>query len=252
MGKRRSDADGRRFFDEFMKGRVSRFRADGTIDPAKSQAVIPFPDGSRRLIGVKHTWFRHGGGWSFFVCPGCAKRTPTLYLVDQAPRCSKCCDAMNIKHATKWGFSRAERRRASDGKLDELIAKLETNEPLRLKPTPKSWQGKAKLVYNNWRLTERMRRRMIALRLEQLAGRQASERTNEDDEVRTYQPLAAAKQLVDIKSIWRAKTTEQLQQALDTAQATIIAALSSDDPQQRLNAASLMLRTKQARDRGLT
>jgi hypothetical protein len=247
MGKRRSDAGGRRFFDEFMKVRVSRFRADGTIDPAKSQAVIPFPDGSRRLLGVKHRWFKKGGGWSFFVCPGCGNRTPTLYLVDQAPRCFKCCDAMNIKHASKWGFGRGDRRRASDGKLDELIAKLETNEPLRLKPTPKSWQGKAKLVYGNWRLTERMRRRTISLRLQQLAADYAMK----GERLKISEPFAAAKQLIDLTPIQRAKTTEQLEQALDQAQNIIIAALSSDNPQQRLNAASLMLRTKQARDRGL-
>ena len=35
MGKRRADATGRRFTDEFPSVRVSRFRANGTIDPAK-------------------------------------------------------------------------------------------------------------------------------------------------------------------------------------------------------------------------
>jgi hypothetical protein len=31
------------FFDEFTSVRVLRFRATGVIDPAKRQAVIPFP-----------------------------------------------------------------------------------------------------------------------------------------------------------------------------------------------------------------
>jgi hypothetical protein len=40
-------ADTRRFFDEFESVRVSRLRATGVIDPAKRQAVIPFPAASR-------------------------------------------------------------------------------------------------------------------------------------------------------------------------------------------------------------
>ena len=157
MGKRRSDADSRRFFDEFAKVRVSRFRADGTIDPTKNQAIIPFPNGTNKLIGVKHTWFAKGGGWSYFVCPRCGRRAANLWLVEDAPRCVKCCDAMNIKHASMYGFGREERRRAADKRLDQLIAKLEATEPLRLKPTPKSWGGKAQIVYGGHRLAETMR-----------------------------------------------------------------------------------------------
>ena len=40
------------------------------------------------------------------------------------------------------------------------------------------------------------------------------------------------------------------QDALDKAQSTILEALQSDDPQTRLNAATLMLRSRQARERG--
>jgi hypothetical protein len=51
MPKCRADADNRRFFDEFESVRVSRLRATGVIDPAKRQAVIPFPGGKQKLIG---------------------------------------------------------------------------------------------------------------------------------------------------------------------------------------------------------
>jgi hypothetical protein len=68
--------------------------------------------------------------------------------------------------------------------------------------------------------------------------------------LRAYQPSQAAKHLIDTKPIWRARTSEALQQALDDVQSTILAALNSDDPRERLNAAQLMLRTKQARERG--
>jgi hypothetical protein len=250
MGARRADASERTFFDQFEKVRVSRFRAMGVIDPAKNQAVIPM-GGKEKLINVSHTRFPSGGGWSFFRCPQCSRRASTLYVISDKPLCVRCCDAMNIKHASKYGFGRDARRKARDRVLDALIAKVETNESLRYKPAPAHWRGKAKHVYHSQRLQEAMRRRLIELRLEQLATQQASERAFDDDTLKTYRPSAEAGQLIDLTPIWRANSPETLAQALDKAQITIIAALESDDQQQRLNAAKLLLRTKQARDRGL-
>jgi hypothetical protein len=54
----------------------------------------------------------------------------------------------------------------------------------------------------------------------------------------------------NLKSLWRAKSTEDLEVALDKAQATILKALQSSDFQTRLRAARLMLRSRQARERG--
>ena len=71
-----------------------------------------------------------------------------------------------------------------------------------------------------------MRRRLVELRLCQLATQQASSHAKDGDTLRTYQPTAEAKQLIDTKPIWRASSTEQLQQALDAAQVTILAALN--------------------------
>ena len=251
MGKRRADADTRRFFDEFEKVRVSRFRAMGVIDPAKREALIPFPNGKTKLIGTAHTRLKYGGGWSFFLCPKCAKLARTLYLIDDAPLCCTCCDAMNIRHASAYGFGRAARLEASDKALDRLVAKLEATERLRLKPHPSSWRGRNQIVVGTRRKTEQMRRRMIALRLNQLANQQASSRAGKDEALVTMRPAPEARQLMDLSAIWKANTSETLSQALDTAQITILTALDSDDPQTRLNAAKLMLRTKQARDRGL-
>jgi hypothetical protein len=246
MGKRLAAADSRRFFDEFEKVRVSRFRATGVIDPAKNTALIPFPGGKVKLLGTKHTWFRKGGGWSYFICPGCGDRAVSLWLINDAPRCSQCCDAMNIKSRVAYGFGREARRRARDKRLDEIIAKLETNEPLRFKPAPEPWRGKAQLVFMSRNLTRIMRRNMVSLRLNQIASQDLS-----GQGIKAFQPLAASRQLIDVRPIWRASTSERLQQALDDAQVIIIAALNSSDPNIRLAAAKLMMRTKQARDRGL-
>jgi hypothetical protein len=69
--------------------------------------------------------------------------------------------------------------------------------------------------------------------------------------LRAYKPRAAAIETIpNLKSLWRAKSTEDIEVALDKAQSALLEALQSDDPQTRLNAASLMLRSRQARERG--
>ena len=250
MGKRRADADHRRFLDEFPSVRVSRFRADGTIDPARRQAIIPFPNGTNKLIGVGHTHLKYGGGWSFFICSGCAKLAQTLYSIDDKPLCWRCCDKLNIRHRGKWGMGREERMRAADLHLDQLIAKLETSEPLRLNGAPASWGGKAQLVYRSRRLTQRMRRRMITLRLSQLASQHAQD-TGGLDLTRAFTPRKDALAAIpELGQVWRARSTERLEQALDNVQSALLKALESNDPRQRLIAARLMLKTKQARERG--
>ena len=248
MPKRRSDAHFRRFFDEFTKLRISRLRATGVVDPAKRYAHIPIGE-KQKLIGTAHVRFPNGGGYSI-RCPRCDRLAGVLYLIDDAPRCARCCAAIGITYRTRMGFGRSERQRARDQALDRLIAKVETGERLRFKPTPANWGGKCQLVYRSRSLTWSMRRRLIELRLNQLLSQQASSLAKDGDTLRTYQPIEAAKQTIDFKPIWRARTSEALQQTLDDVQSTIFAALSSDDPRQRLNAAKLMLRTKQARERG--
>ncbi|HEY1881371.1 MAG TPA: hypothetical protein VGG68_15700 [Caulobacteraceae bacterium] len=242
------DADSRRFFDEFESVRVSRFRAAGVIDPAKRHAVIPFPGGKQKLIGVAHTKLKYGGGWSYFICPKCAKMAQTLYLVENAARCAKCCAAFNVRHRSQYGLGRYARRQATDQALDRLVAKLETKEPLRLR-TPRTWYGKAKLVARSHTLTNSMRRAMIRLRLNQLASNLT---LTKDATVKSFGPRSDAIAVIpELQQIWKTQSCERLEQALDQAQITILNALDSNDPQLRLAAAKLMLNTKQARERGL-
>ena len=146
-------------------------------------------------------------------------------------------------------MGREERLRAADQQLDRIIAKLETTEPLRLNGAPTSWGGKAQLVYRSRRLTERMRRRMITLRLSQLASQQANDGGLKL--TRAFKPRTEALAAIpELGQVWRARSTERLEQALDNAQSVLLKALESNDPRQRLSAARLMLKTKQARERG--
>jgi hypothetical protein len=249
MPKRRADADHRRFFDEFLCVKIPRLRAMGIVKLDAPHAVIPFGD-KQKLVGLAHTKFRQGGSWSYFRSPRCDRRCNRLWSVDDAPRCVKCCEAMNIHHGTQYG-SRAQRLIARDQQLDQLIAKVETREPLRLNGAPSSWQGKAKLVYRSRRLTLRRMRSMIALRLNQLATQQAND-IGSLNITRAYKPRAEALAAIpELRQVWRARSTERLQQALDDSQTAILQALQSNDMRQRMVAARLMLRTRAARERGL-
>lgn len=250
MPKRRADADSRRFLDEFESVRVSRFRATGVIDPAKRNALIPFPNGRIKLIGTAHTRLKYGGGFSYFICPRCARITSKLHLIDDAPLCWRCCYALNIVHRAKWGFGRQERARVADQKLDELIAKVETPASLRLKGPAACWHGKAQRLSNSRRLTKNLRSRMITLRLNQLASQHRTDDGNLKL-TRAYKPRADAIAIIpELQSIWRANSTERLQRALDKAQDAILNALQDKDPQKRLIAARLIAHSKQGRERG--
>ena len=249
MPKRRSDADGRIFFDELVSIGVSRLKATGAIRLEDRQALIPFGE-QNKLIGIAHTKFPNGGSWSYFLCPRCGDRKKKLWLVDSAPRCLSCCWSLGVRYRSAYGFGRSERLRERDRRVDRLQAMLEGG-PLRLKPVPPNW-GNRRLDRRNL-LTAALRRARIATRLAQIAyqAQQGSEPNEPSPLLRAYKPLAAAVEAIpNLKSLWRAKSTEDLEVALDKAQSTILEALQSNDFQTRLNAASLILRSRQARERG--
>jgi hypothetical protein len=249
MPKRGSDADRRVFFDELVSVGVSRLRARGVIRLEDRQVVIPFGE-QNKLIGVTHTEFPNGGSWSYLVCAKCGRRAKRLWLVNNAPRCVKCCWSLGVRYRAAYGLGRTERLRERDRRIDKLQAMLEGG-PLRLKPVPPNW-GNRRLDRRN-RLTWALQRALIATRLAQIAYQQ--QRSSDLHEplplLLGYKPRAAAIEAIpNLKSVWRAKSTEDLEQALDTAQSTILQALQSGDFQTRLRAAKLMLRTRDARQRG--
>ena len=100
-----------------------------------------------------------------------------------------------------------------------------------------------------------MRRSMIVCRLAQLAHQQKAKDGSDKPLpfMRAYQPRKAAIEAIsDLNRLWKAQTTEALEQALDQAQIAILDALQSDDMRVRIIAASLMLKTRAARQRGWT
>ena len=124
--------------------------------------------------------------------------------------------------------------------------------PLRLKPVPANWGNRP--LDRVARLTWALQRARIVTRLDQLLAYQAQQSSKPDEPLPfllAYKPRAAAIEAIpDLKSLWRSGSTEELEQALDDAQCAILQALESKDFRTRLNAAKLMLRTREARERG--
>ena len=249
MPKRGSDADSRIFFDELGSLTASRLRATGVIRLEDRQGVIAFGD-KQKLIGVTHTVFKNGGSWSYFVCPKCGRRAKKLWLIDDAPRCRLCLEKLGVRYRAAYGFGRTERLRERDRRVDRLQTMLEGG-PMRFKPVPPNW-GNRRLDRRN-RLTVALQRARIATRLAQIAyqHQQSSEPSPSSPLLRAYKPIAAAIEVIpNLKSLWHAKSTEDIQIALDNAQSALLEALESDDPRMRMIAARLMLKTRQARERG--
>jgi hypothetical protein len=234
MPKRGSDADGRIFFDELVSLTVSRLRATGAIRLEDRYGVIAFGD-KQKLVGVAHTVFKNGGSWSYFRCPKCGRRAKRLWLVGDAPRCVKCCWSLGVRYRSAYGFGRSERLRERDRYMDRVQTR--------------------RLRGRKRRLTMTMRRSMVTCRLAQLAHQQKAKDGSDKplQFMRAYQPRKAAIEAIpDLKGLWKAQTTEALEQALDKAQIAILDALQSGDIRQRIIAASLMLKTRAARQRGWT
>jgi hypothetical protein len=234
MPKRGSDADNRIFFDELVSVGVSRLRATGAIRLEDRHGIIAFGD-KQKLIGVTHTVFKNGGSWSYFICPKCGRTAKRVWLIDDAPRCLSCCRSLGVRYRSAYGFGRTERLRERDRYVDRV-------QDRRLR-------GRKR------RFTDTMRRSMIVCRLAQLAHQQKAKEGSDKplSFMRGYQPRKAAIEAIpNLKRLWKAKTTEALERALDKAQIAILDALQSDDMRVRIIAARLMLRTRAARQRGWT
>ena len=248
MPKRGGDADHRIFFDQLVSLAVSRLRARGVIKLEDRQVLIPFGE-QNKLIGVAHTNFWNGGSWSYFRCPKCGRRAKKLWLVDDAPRCRLCLEKLGVRYRSAYAFGRTERLRERDRRVDRLQAMLEGG-PMRLKPAPPNW-GNRRLDRRNL-LTAALQRARIVTRLAQIAYQQ--QQTSEPHEplplLGAYKPRAAAIEAIpNLRSLWRAKSAEDLAIALDNAQSALFQALESGDPRMRIVAARLMLKTRQARER---
>jgi hypothetical protein len=95
--KGRSPGQGKRaglpYRDDLPAVGVSRLRASGVITRESTSVIISFGQGAdalHRQVGVAHLHLKHGGSWSFFVCPSCSRLARTLRLYDGRLVCRRC------------------------------------------------------------------------------------------------------------------------------------------------------------------
>ena len=215
MPNRGIDADSRIFFDQLVSLAASRLKATGVIRLEDRHGVITFGD-KQKLVDVAHTVFKNGGSWSYFRCPKCGRRAKRLWLIEDAPRCVKCCWYLGVRYRSAYAFGRSERLQERDRRIDRLQAMLEGG-PMRFKPVPPNW-GDRRLDRRNC-LAAALQRARIATRLAQIAYQHQQSCEPPLPLLRAYKPLAAAIEAIpNLKSLWRAKSTEDIQIALDNAQ----------------------------------
>jgi hypothetical protein len=233
MGKRRADADHRRFFDEFVSVKASGLKAEGKLEG--QQALIDFPDGVDRVIGIRHTRFPNGGSWAYFVCPKCGRRSVKLWLIADAPHCYRCCFSLGVRSRSAYAFGQNARLKERDQRVEKIAEMLECG-PIRLKPRPYR-----KAPDRLKRLTITMRRGRIRLRLNQFAHLQSEYRPRAIASNALNKP---AEELVELARPTRPLT--EIEDALDRAEHILLEALDSSDARRRIQAAAVILRYSRA------
>jgi hypothetical protein len=143
---------------------------------------------------------------------------------------------LGVRYRSAYALGRAERLRDRARHVEELQAMLDG--PVRRRK----------------RLTNRMRRGRLVLRLAQFATQQQRVEPREPLPImRAYQPRADVLEAIPNldKLAWQTKTSASLERALDRIQAMLNLALEGDDVRKRIQAASLILRhSPAARKRG--
>jgi hypothetical protein len=120
----------RRFIDDLPFINISRLRAEGTITPARTEFVVRLGD-VEQTVGVKHRKFPCGGGWSSFVSPCCGVQVRMLRLLNGCLLCRRCLRARGVRHRC----DPAGARQRAAMRIPKLLAMLESDTPLRLKPS---------------------------------------------------------------------------------------------------------------------
>ena len=120
----------RRFIDDLPSLNISRLRAECVITAATTEFVVRLGDVDQ-VVGVTLTRFPNGGSWSRFVAPCCGKRARTLRLLNGAVICWRCC----MRRSVRYRCEPTDLRRRAALRIPKLLAMLNSDKPLRLKPS---------------------------------------------------------------------------------------------------------------------
>lgn len=125
---------------------VSRLRKLGAITPAMKTVRLEL-EGLAFDVGLAHTRFPNGGGWSYFICP-CGRLAQTLRLLEGRLVC-RTCDGLLAR--CQLGDRPNQWKGDKGPAIARRIARLKANPRLRRKALEASLQ-RALLVERERRL----------------------------------------------------------------------------------------------------
>ena len=128
---------------------VSRLRATGGVTEAMARVRVTIA-GVSREVGLWHLRFPNGGGWSFFICPGCGRRARVLRLFEKIA-CWRCTRPGSSSRRLPWRIELGDRTQ----RIEQLRQRL-SGAPARVKPRP------GRTLDRRWRTEQALRRALIA------------------------------------------------------------------------------------------
>lgn len=108
---------------------ISRLRATGAVTPEMTGTVVLLGD-VEVSVGLAHTRFPNGGGWSYFLCPVCGRLAQRLRLLAGRLYCSRCL----VCHGVRGRREPLSVRQRAELRVPELKARLSSDKSERLKP----------------------------------------------------------------------------------------------------------------------
>jgi hypothetical protein len=120
----------RRFIEALQAVRIPRLRALGVITAETKTFLVRLGE-VEQSVAVTLRKFPNQGSWSLFVCPRCGRHAQVLRLLDGAVVCRRCCISRGVRPRAD---TMTVRQRAIL-RIPKLRAMLESDKPLRLKPS---------------------------------------------------------------------------------------------------------------------
>ena len=115
--------------DDLPAVKISRLCATGIVTADMANAVVSL-GGVEAIIGLAHTRFPNGGGWSYFICPACGRMAQRLRLFAGQLLCSRCL----VRHGVRGRLEPLTVRQRAELRAPELRARLSSSTSERLKP----------------------------------------------------------------------------------------------------------------------
>ena len=115
--------------DDLPVVKISRLRATGVVTAEMTKTVVRL-GAVEASVGLAHTRFPNGGGWSYFICPECGRMAQRLRLFAGRFYCSRCL----VCHGVRGRLEPMSVRQRALVRAPELKARLSSDKSERLKP----------------------------------------------------------------------------------------------------------------------